>query len=315
MLKYTNSPIEKISFNKKQIYIKRDDLLDIDFSGNKARKLYYFLSNDFKNKSKIISYGSSQSNTLSSLAILAKYKNLKLDFYVEHIPTFLQKNPQGNYKKAIENNANIISLQNITYNKDINTYIQNIVLKKEDDYIFIPEGASCKEAEFGIKILANEIRQWAKINLINKLKIFLPSGTGTSSLFLQKNLKEFEVLTCACVGDDEYLKKQFKILEANELLHPKILNINKDKKYHFGKLYKDFFDIHKELLEQTKIEFDLLYDSLGWINLQNYMHKNQDLESYCILYIHQGGLLGNESMKARYLHKFNSKQTNKCNAP
>ena len=305
MLKYTNSLIQKISFNKKQFYIKRDDLLDVDFSGNKARKLYYFLHNDFKNKNKIISYGSAQSNTLSSLAILAKYKNMKLDFYVNHIATFLKKIPQGNYKKALENNANIISMENINYNYDLNTYMQDIVLKKEDNHMFIPEGASCKEAEFGIKILANEIKKWVKQNQINKLKIFLPSGTGTSSLFLQKNLKEFEVLTCACVGDDEYLKKQFNKLETNELLHPKIIKLN--KKYHFGKLYKDFFDIHNELLKQTKIEFDLLYDSLGWITLEKYINdnsnNNKDLESYNILYIHQGGLLGNKSMKARYIYK------------
>ncbi len=302
MLKYTNSLIQKISFNKTHFYIKRDDLLDVDFSGNKARKLYYFLYNDLKNTNKIISYGSAQSNTLSSLAILAKYKNMKLDFYVNHIPTFLTNKPQGNYKKALENNANIISTKHINYNENLNTYIQKIILKHENNYIFIPEGASCKQAEFGIKILANEIKKWTKTNKINKLKIFLPSGTGTSSLFLQKNLKEFEILTCACVGDDEYLKKQFKMLETNELLHPKIIRLN--KKYHFGKLYKEFFEIHNELLKQTKIEFDLLYDSLGWITLEKYIQNNKSLESYDILYIHQGGLLGNESMKARYLHKY-----------
>ena len=42
-MKYTNSPIEKINFNNKNFFIKRDDLLNKDFSGNKARKFYYFL--------------------------------------------------------------------------------------------------------------------------------------------------------------------------------------------------------------------------------------------------------------------------------
>ena len=39
---YSNSPTEKINFNNHEIFVKRDDLLDLDFSGNKARKFYYF---------------------------------------------------------------------------------------------------------------------------------------------------------------------------------------------------------------------------------------------------------------------------------
>ena len=66
--KYINSPITDINFRDKRIYLKRDDLLDCDFSGNKARKFYYFLVNDFPNIKKIISYGSAQANSLYSLS-------------------------------------------------------------------------------------------------------------------------------------------------------------------------------------------------------------------------------------------------------
>ena len=40
-MNYTNSPIEQIIFNEEKYFIKRDDLLHKDFSGNKARKFYY----------------------------------------------------------------------------------------------------------------------------------------------------------------------------------------------------------------------------------------------------------------------------------
>ena len=108
------------------------------------------------------------------------------------------------------------------------------------------------------EILANEIKSWAKEQNIEdkRLKVLLPSGTGTTALYLQKFLP-FELFTCSCVGDDEYLKKQF--LDLEEKNHPKILK--KEKKYHFGKLYFEFYLKHLELKEQTNIEFDLLYDS------------------------------------------------------
>uniref|UniRef100_UPI004047A49B 1-aminocyclopropane-1-carboxylate deaminase n=2 Tax=Aliarcobacter sp. TaxID=2321116 RepID=UPI004047A49B len=284
-MNYTNSPIQQITFNKRKYFIKRDDLLHIDFSGNKARKFFYFLKNDFPNIKKIVSHGSAQSNAMYSLSVLCKLKGLSFDYYVDHIANFLKENPIGNYKHALQNGMNIKE-------EEIPCFFQN-------DTLFISEGGAIKEASLGIQILANEIIDWAKKNKIEKLKIFLPSGTGTTALYLQKYLP-FEVLTCACVGDENYLKKQFELLEKEN--HPTI--IKKEKKYHFGKLYKEFYDIHNELLNQTNIEFDFLYDSLGWLCLENYVNRLNN-DGFELMYIHQGGLLGNVSMIERYKNKYN----------
>jgi 1-aminocyclopropane-1-carboxylate deaminase len=285
-MNYTNSPIEQITFNSRKYFIKRDDLLSPDFSGNKARKFYYFLKNDFPNIKKIVSHGSAQSNAMYSLSVLCKIKGLVFDYYVDHIASFLKENPNGNYKYALENKMNILE--------------DKLPKIFEEDTLFISEGGAVREACFGIEILANEIISWAKDNDIKNLKIFLPSGTGTTALYLQKYLP-FEVLTCACVGDEDYLKKQFSMLEKEN--HPTI--IKREKKYHFGKLYKEFYEIHKELISQTNIEFDFLYDSLAWICLEKYL-ENLQKQDFEILYIHQGGILGNISMLERYKNKYDS---------
>ena len=280
-MNYTNSPIEQIIFNNQKYFIKRDDLLDKNFSGNKARKFYYYLENDFKNIKKLISHGSSQSNAMYSLSCLCKIKNWEFDYYVDHIPSYLKQNPIGNYQGALENNMNIKE-------EDFPTIF-------EKDTLFIPEGGALEEAKFGIRILANEIISWAKKSNQKDLKVFLPSGTGTTALYLQKYLP-FEVITCACVGDSEYLKKQFMLLEKDN--HPTILQM--EKKYHFGKLYKEFYELNKELKIQTNIEFDLLYDCLGWLCVSKHL-SNKNIN---VLYIHQGGLLGNISMLERYKFKY-----------
>ena len=283
-MNYTNSPIEQITFNKQKYFIKRDDLLDVDFSGNKARKFFYFLKNDFPQIKKIVSSGSAQSNAMYSLSVLCKLKNLEFDYYVDHIASFLKENPSGNYQSALKNKMNIKE--------------EPLPLTFEDDTLYINEGGAVKEASYGIEILANEIKIWAKENEIENLKVFLPSGTGTTALFLQKYLP-FEVLTCACVGNEGYLEKQFNELETKN--HPTI--IKTEKKYHFGKLYKEFYEIHNELLHQTNIEFDLLYDSLGWICFEKYIKDLED-KNFQFLYIHQGGILGNISMLKRYENKY-----------
>ena len=107
-MKFTNSKTSEIFLNNQRYFVKRDDLLHSDFSGNKARKFYYFLKNDLQGIEKIISHGSNQSNAMYSLSVLCKLKNLKFDYYVSHLPSFLKENPNGNYKEAIKNGMNLI---------------------------------------------------------------------------------------------------------------------------------------------------------------------------------------------------------------
>jgi len=283
-MKIINSPVQKVNFNTFEIFVKRDDLLHHDFSGNKARKFLYFLEHDFPSIKKVISHGSNQSNAMYSLSVLCRLKKWEFIYYTDHVSGFLAQNPMGNYKNALDNGMRLIQGKCVPENF-------------EEDMLFIQEGGALKEAEFGIKKLALEIEEFAQTHRLDELEIFLPSGTGTTALFLQKNLP-FKVLTCACVGDETYLKKQFELLEKEPMTFPTILN--RDKKYHFGKLYKEFYCMYKNLKEQTHIEFDLLYDPLGFIVLQNYLCNNPYKK---ILYVHQGGILGNVTMLQRYARK------------
>ncbi len=283
-MKLDNSPVQEINYLEKKLFIKRDDLLHKDFSGNKARKFYFLLEEELKGIQKIISHGSIQSNAMYSLSSLCKLKGWKFEYYVDHIPSNLKSNPIGNYKYALQNGMKVCE--------------NGLPKKFNTNELFISEGGAVSKASIGIKNLANEINTWAKKNNIKDLKVFLPSGTGTTALYLQKFLP-YEVLTCACVGDEDYLLKQFKELEKDYF--PTILK--REKKYHFGKLYKEFYEKYLELKEQTNIEFDLLYDSLGWIVFQKYLDEHYD-DNVSYLYIHQGGIIGNESMLLRYEYKF-----------
>jgi 1-aminocyclopropane-1-carboxylate deaminase/D-cysteine desulfhydrase-like pyridoxal-dependent ACC family enzyme len=287
------SPIEKISFDNHTFFLKRDDLLHPDFSGNKARKFHYYLDKDFPDIRKIISYGSAQSNAMYSLSVLAKMRGWEFEYYVEHIADYLKENPHGNYKAALDNDMQI-SVGRVP------------LIPTNENILFIEEGGRQKEAEYGIKLLADEIIAWQKENNIKELNIFLPSGTGTTALYLQKALFTIHyslftrVYTTPCVGDSAYLKKQFLELEEDEKYHPNILSLK--KKHHFGKLYKDNYKIWLKLQQQTGVVFDLLYDPLGWRTLL----AHPEIMTKPILYIHQGGVLGNESMLPRYRRKYPS---------
>ena len=289
LMQYQNSPISVVTFNDVEVHVKRDDLLHTDFSGNKARKFYHFLKEDFKEYDKIISFGSAQANSLYSLSVLAKLKGVKLDFYVKHIASYLKDNPDGNYLEALRNGANIIELPC----DDIQHKIEEKILPNDNRAVFIEEGGRVLEAQEGLKVLADELIEYTK-DINQPIKLFLPSGTGTTALFLQKFLP-FEVLTTPCVGDANYLSSQFIKLNANTSEHPTILE--PPKKYHFGKLYEDLYTMYNTLIKTTGIEFDLLYDALGWkVFTSSQVFKKDNF----LIYLHQGGLLGNKTMKLRY---------------
>jgi 1-aminocyclopropane-1-carboxylate deaminase/D-cysteine desulfhydrase-like pyridoxal-dependent ACC family enzyme len=284
----TNSPIEKHHFNNHTIYIKRDDLLSREFSGNKARKFSYFLDSDFPEVTKVISYGSNQSNAMYSLSVLAKLKGWEFDYYVTSVSNYLLNEPHGNYQGALENGMNLI--------------VQKERPKKEDfgkiEELFIDEGGREAYAEYGLQALANEINTWKREEGFETINVFLPAGTGTTALYLQKHLKD-TVFTTPCVGESDYLQQQFEMLEKDTLYFPTILKPS--KKRHFGKLYRESYNIWLKLQTQMNIEFDLLYDPHGWLTLL----ENIQIFDKPTLYIHQGGLLGNESMLRRYKRKYN----------
>lgn len=295
------SPFQMVKMDGFSFFIKRDDLLNPYFSGNKARKFAYFLNHDFPAIKKIVGHGSVQANSLTSLAALAKIKKWQLDFYVNNIPRWLKESPNGNYRAALELGANIIEVDKTEFadGANLDRFMRLKAQQLASDTLFIPEGGRTKKAKQGIAVLATEIQLFCQQQALHKPIIMMPSGTGTTALFLQ-SLLPYKVLTCACVGDKQYLSEQFSELESDSSLWPEILT--SAKRYQFGKLYPEFYLIWLQLKQQTGIEFDLLYDPLGWLSLLAYLKKNKPHQP--IIYIHQGGLIGNESMLPRYQRKF-----------
>jgi len=317
-----NSPINKVNVAGHNIYVKRDDLLNPHFSGNKARKFAYYLQQPNAEKNTIthlVSYGSIQANSLYSLAALAYIKGWQLNYYVSRIPSWLKGSTLGNYGQAIALGANVIevdpefiSANNIQINTDtsnIDSIMRVFSKTLPNTHIFIPEGGRHPLAQQGINTLAQELAGFCDteklISIHKKIQIMLPSGTGTTALFLQTWFKTnnypINVLTCACVGDTQYLQQQFNELNSNKAHWPTILTSS--KKYHFGKLNKEHLLIWQKLQQETQITFELLYDPMGWHCLLNYLATEND-NNATTFYLHQGGLVGNQTMLPRYKRKY-----------
>ncbi len=294
--KLSVSPVQKMTFRGRSYFLKRDDLINPYFNGNKARKFDSYLNSDLSRYNKIASYGGNQSNAMFSLAAFAEIRNLKFDYYLKPLPLFLKKNPVGNFKYALELGMNYIELPDYTDFFNEMSSPEKTYDKLGEETLLIRQGGAEKEAEYGVKKMADEINLWAEQNNIKKLSIFIQSGTGTTALYLQKHLN-FDVYTTPNIGDTAYLLKQFSILDNDKKNYPIILETG--KKYTFGKPYKEFYTIWKEISEENNIEFELLYDPKTLIALAEHNKKIKG----DIMYIHSGGVIGNESMLLRYKYK------------
>lgn len=281
---FENPKIEQICIDGFKFSILRDDLLGV-FNGNKARKLHYYLNADLSKFKKIVSYGSSQSNAMYSLSVFARLKGLDFEFVVDHISENLRQNPCGNFKFSLENGMKIYEDKNRR---------QFALSLCDESAIFIEEGVAQGEAEFGFAVQGEFIDRFATTQE-KKIDIFLPSGTGASACYLAKHTK-FSVFTTPCVGDTAYLKEQILALDKAS----KVQILPPPRKFHFAKPYAELYEIWQKAHAQTGIEFDLIYDPVGLLTLL----ANRDKFANEVLYIHQGGILGNISQLQRYKYKF-----------
>ena len=268
----------------REFLIKRDDLIDPYLAGNKYRKLYTLLQLNPTKYTKIISYGGTQSNAMLAISAMCKTKGWEFIYYTKKVSQTQKEQKFGNYFHSIELGMKHIELEN-EYYKD---FIASLRLNLDEKTAIIDQGGADKMALEGLGVLAKEIEASNE----RFEAIATPSGTGTTALHLALSLPQYKIYTTPSIGDKAYLIEQMSALAT---IPNNLIILEPSQKYHFAKPYKEFIEIYQKLLK-TEIEFDLLYAPLLWKTLLEQTDEK-------ILYIHSGGVSGNESMLRRYEKK------------
>ena len=276
------TPVFSVTLNGREFLLKRDDLIDPYLSGNKYRKLYKLIHTPSTQYDRIVSYGGTQSNAMLSIAKVCRDKGWEFCYYSKPLAKVQKSSPKGNYRYALELGMRHFEIEHELY-KD---FIASLTMLDDARTLIIHQGGADRSAKEGIEELAKEI----KAQDLDVDAFATPSGTGTTALFLAHSLPEYRIYTTPSVGDAPYLKEQMHSLGE---IPSNLIILESEKKYAFGKPYKEFWQMYKQLKKQIGIEFDLLYAPLMWKML-----LEQTSEKIC--YIHSGGVMGNESMIERY---------------
>jgi 1-aminocyclopropane-1-carboxylate deaminase/D-cysteine desulfhydrase-like pyridoxal-dependent ACC family enzyme len=285
------SRIDTVQFRGRTFYIKRDDLIDTCLSGNKYRKLYSLIQTPSSTYKKIISYGGGQSNAMLAIACLCRSKGWEFHYYTKNLPKVLKGESEGNLELAIKEGMIVHEVPHEAYQHKIDE-LQNFT---EEGALVISQGGADELAKEGVYQLADEINRWKKANKLESLCVVLPSGTGTTALYLRASLDEdILVYTSVLIGDEAYQFEQWNRLSKGP--YPQIFT--RKKKQRFAKPYDEYFEMHQELKASTGITFDLIYAPRTWIDMCENLDKQEN-----ILYIHTGGVSGNATMLDRYRYK------------
>jgi 1-aminocyclopropane-1-carboxylate deaminase len=280
----TPSPISKIILEGREFLVKRDDLIDPYLSGNKYRKLYALLKTDSQRYDRIVSYGGTQSNAMLAIAAMCQQKGWEFVYYAKPISQTQKEQNCGNFFNSLS-----LGMKHVEINQELyRDYISSLRVNLDDRTFLIDQGGADASARDGLKALADELRE----SNLEVESLATPSGSGTTALFLALALPEYKVYTTPCVGDAAYLRAQMSALAE---LPKNLIILEPKKKYHFAKPYPEFLSAYQSLKE-AGIEFDLLYSPAMWLALLEQTKEK-------VLYIHSGGVSGNESMLRRYAAK------------
>lgn len=282
------------SFNQKitipnnfgiEVYVKREDVLHSEISGNKFRKLKYNLI-EARNLgfTKLLTFGGAYSNHIAAVAAAGK------EFGFETIGVIRGEELQEKYlenptlKKASQNGMQFEFVSRTQYRDKNNLEFLDQLKEKFGDCYLIPEGGTNNLAVKGCKeILTDD----------DKLFDFICCAVGTGGTIsgIINSLKPHQ----KAIGFPA-LKGDFLTEDIQKYAENSQWNLVTD--YHFGgyaKLNDELKQFMKQFFKKYLISLDPVYTSKTFFGVIDLISKGYFKPDSKILIIHTGGLQGLQS--------------------
>jgi 1-aminocyclopropane-1-carboxylate deaminase len=266
------------------LFIKRDDLLHPEISGNKWRKLKYNLFElEKSNKSGFITFGGAYSNHLHAVAAAGK----EFDFETVGIvrgekPAVLSPTLQN----CLELGMKLIFVSREEYRlKEKSSAIAEIV-GSHSELLLLPEGGANQFALKGCEEIVDEIA-------VPFDYLCLACGTGaTMAGILSSNKTDFQTIGFPVLKGGDFIANQITLLNPN--VHFKLKT-----DYHFGgyaKYTSELLEFIREFETQTSIQLDQVYTGKMIFGVFDLARKGFFKRGEKIIALHTGGLQGRISI-------------------
>lgn len=287
-------PNEKIEFDFPdgiELYIKREDLLHKEISGNKFRKLKY----NFKEAkrlgfSKIVTFGGAYSNHIAATAAAGRIYGMQTVGIIrgDELVSNFMNNPT--LKKAHDDGMRFEFISRTEYRKRNDIGFLEMLKKTYPDSYIIPEGGTNEVAVLGCEEILK-----TKDNSFDVICCAVGTGGTLSGLIKTSNSNQKILGFPALKGD--FLSEDIRKFVAEKS------NWELNLEYHFGgygKMTNELMLFIEKFKKDTGILLDPIYTCKMMFGVMDLIEKRKFKKGSKILAVHTGGLQGwNDSIKLK----------------
>ncbi|MEN9978137.1 MAG: hypothetical protein RLZZ569_762 [Bacteroidota bacterium] len=278
-----------------QVFVKRDDLIDKEVSGNKWRKLNYSIElANYQKKDGILTFGGAFSNHLLATAAACHKSGLKSIGVVRGEE--LTKDSNANLKRCHELGMKLIFISRVEYQLRNEKITQEEWKEDFPTFLLVPEGGANYHGLIGCQEIIQEIPFVPD-------HIFIAQGTTTTSCGVLTALSEQSTLHVvpALKGFDALTEMRtllYPFYIDDELIDDKLKQVVVHSDAHFGGYAKSTPELitFKEAQQQAfDLPLDLVYTIKAFYALLTWIDQlvpSDQLQK--IVFIHTGGLLNGQ---------------------
>lgn len=284
-------PQETHGFEHVRLWIKRDDLIDKEVSGNKWRKLALNVDlAEALKKEGILTFGGAFSNHLLATASACNRLGLKSIGIVRGEELSAASNPNLARCEALGMHLEFISRTQY----DCRCEAGELELWKErfPTYLLVPEGGANYHGIIGCQHIVEELP-------IQPDHIFVAQGTTTTSCGVLLSLKEKTTLHVVPVlkgfdALDEMKPLLYQVLMDESVVDEYLEQVVVHPEAHFGgygKWNQTLVDFIDEMNTKLHIPLDKVYTGKAFYALWSWLQIQSFEAETNVVFVHTGGLL------------------------
>ena len=302
---HLNIPLQKIKLELAdekgiEIYMKRDDLIHPEISGNKWRKLKYNLLKARSNgKELIITLGGAYSNHIAATAALGKEFGIRTKGIIrgEEIKVL-----NSTLQQAKDHGMELEFISREYYAERNEDWFRKEILERHDSSYFIPEGGANFYGVQGCMEIVQEINMEFD-------HFCVAAGTGTTAAGIAQTLKGNQKLHVfpALKGGDflrEEINNLINICTMDDETSEDIMKqVHLHTDYHFGgyaKINEELIAFMKDFYSHNEIKLDPIYTGKMCYGIVDLIRQNAFNEKDKLVILHTGGLQGVKGIEERY---------------
>lgn len=286
---------EKLTSRGINLFVKRDDLIHKEISGNKWRKLKYNVEMCAKLKHNgILTFGGAYSNHLVATAAASKLKGVKSIGVVRGDE--LTETSNNTLKRCSAYGMQLVFVNREEYKSRHEKSYQEHLLTQFPNYFIVNEGGANYYGMIGCQEIIKEID-------IEFDSVFVAQGTTTTSCGIGMSLNDNQILHVvpALKGYrslEEMSTLYFKSGIEQDYIKDILSKVIVHDDCHFGgygKYTNELLFFINEFFQDHQIKLDPVYTGKAMFALFEEIKKG-NLDNQNIIFIHTGGVQGAQSI-------------------